>query len=191
MGEEFRREVKFRPAFDKTNKNPSKNYGVGAVIIFFTLIGEKGEVSFTMHTGWYQSHLKNTASMKDPEGWNLGYHSPKPLHKGQIESQTNCKHFNGNPCYSDGSILNARPLVKVLINEGDEGIWRELQKYYTDIFEPSTSGREKIMAKCIICGLVWENGEFAEGEMVDGQNMCYDCIYELGDTGWGTSGEKL
>lgn len=53
VNEKFKREVHFSPAFDKRNDIPSKNYGVGAVRIFFLLKGKKGTVQFQIGTNWY------------------------------------------------------------------------------------------------------------------------------------------
>src|SRR5258706_6564104 len=45
--------VKFAPAFDKTSDDPSKNYGIASMRIWFYLKGDLAVVQFNISTGWY------------------------------------------------------------------------------------------------------------------------------------------
>ena len=91
---------------------------------------------------------------------DLGYHSPKPMYEGQhpIGSMdyslkgwdmkdlstipeakptgafTPCEYLDGKPCYYDGSGLNAERIFHVLLKEGSNGVWRELEEYYKQTF---------------------------------------------------------
>lgn len=47
---------------------------------------------------------------------------------------TPCEYLDGEPCYYDGSGLNADRIWLVLLHEGSEGVWRELEQYYADVF---------------------------------------------------------
>lgn len=48
---------------------------------------------------------------------------------------TPCEYLDGKPCYYDGSSLNADRIYRVLLNKGSNGVWRELEDYYNEIFE--------------------------------------------------------
>lgn len=95
---------------------------------------------------------------------DLGYHSPKPMYEGQTrvgetkydfdnpeeivlgeekvkfpsaslvkEDLPVCEYI-GKPCYYDGSGLNAERIYKIMLEEGSDGVWKELESYYTRIF---------------------------------------------------------
>jgi len=51
------REIKFSPAYDKRDPDPSKNYGIHGVTITFLLKGEKGAVQFVLYTNWHLPHV--------------------------------------------------------------------------------------------------------------------------------------
>lgn len=104
------------------------------------------------------------ADLLEPMPADLGCHSPKPLYEGQLpmgaerfdwdkketlhgetgdieiptrvktDTFTPCEYLDGGPCYYDGSTLNAERIFNVLIAEGSAGVWRELRKYYEEIF---------------------------------------------------------
>ena len=42
--------IKTRPPYDKTNKDPNKNYGVGSMLILFIVKGDKGAIQFQLNT---------------------------------------------------------------------------------------------------------------------------------------------
>ena len=48
---------------------------------------------------------------------------------------TPCDYLDGAPCYYDGSGLNADRIYKILLTEGSDGVWRELEEYYEEIFK--------------------------------------------------------
>jgi hypothetical protein len=45
--------IKFTPAWNKTDPDPSKNYGIGAMSIWFYLKGDLAVVQFHLSTRWY------------------------------------------------------------------------------------------------------------------------------------------
>jgi len=137
--------IEFSPAFDKRDPDPAKNYGVHGVDIKFVLKGEKGAVQFLLFTNWQLPHItakyKNKFnSPQDIELWftpmpaDLGYHRKNPEYSGQNPTHNKCE-YTGGICYYDGSTLNAKRIYDVLLHEGDEGVWRELELYYKKIFE--------------------------------------------------------
>lgn len=138
---EFERIIQLRPAYDKRDSDPSKNYGVHGVDLLFVLKGSKGAVQFLLYTNWHLSRVEEEFMNKyssygqfwKPMPADLGYHSLKPLYEGQI-SYDDCLWLDGKPCYYDGSGLNAERIWKVLLEEGSDGVWRELEEYYKSVF---------------------------------------------------------
>lgn len=132
------------PSYDKRHSDPNKNYGIHSVDLKFVLIGEEGATQFLLFTNWYLPHVKEelltkTASKRDMELFfqplpaDLGYHSKVPHYEGQEPIEQDCEYTNG-VCYYDGSGLSAERIYTILLEEGSEGVWRELEKYYKEIF---------------------------------------------------------
>jgi hypothetical protein len=151
MGEQFTRRIEFAPSFDKRDPSPSKNYGIGAVRIWFYLIGPLGAVQWQIGTNWYvpsaQQHLESLpqglkndlesglgGNRYQPQAWDLGYHSPKPMYDGH-EPQTHDCDLIGGTCYYDGSGLNAQRLIQPFLDGGSDAVWRELKDFYRSVFE--------------------------------------------------------
>jgi len=140
--ETFTRNLTFSPAFDKRNPSPSKNYGIHGVEMRFLLMGPLGAVQFVLYTNWHLPHVEKEMMEKpvDAIGYHcsrpmpadLGYHSPKPMYKGQEEFD--CDLLPGGKCYCDGSGLNAIPVFDILVSEGEEALWKKLEDYYHIIF---------------------------------------------------------
>lgn len=141
---ELQKSVEFIPAYDKRNLDPKKNYGIHGVSLRFVLKGEKGAVQFVVYTNWQLPHVQAEFDSEPlnqfpymfhkPMPADLGYHSYIPHYNGQTISRESCEYLDGEPCYYDGSGLNAEPVFDVLLKEGDKGVWRELTKYYTRTF---------------------------------------------------------
>ena len=138
MSEKLERIVNFAPAFDRRNPDPKKDYGVHGVTLRMILKGEKGATQFVLYTNWQLPHVQeefddkaiNLFSYK-PLPADLGYHSPSPQYEGQTKRK--CDILGGD-CYYDGSGLNAERVFDILLQEGDEGVWKELERYYNVIF---------------------------------------------------------
>jgi hypothetical protein len=117
------------------------------------LKGDKGATQFVLYTNWQLPHvtkelddrLLNEARQgklsqyslysSHPVPADLGYHSLVPMYDGQGICRGNCEYLDGNPCYYDGSGLNAERIYEVLLKEGSDGVWRELEDYYNKLFE--------------------------------------------------------
>lgn len=108
------------------------------------LKGEKGAVQFVVYTGWHLPHVTKELDQKPvyrdrphllchPMPADLGYHSPIPQYEGQRPMEGVCQELGGT-CYYDGSGLNAERVFEVLLREGSDGVWRELEEYYTSVF---------------------------------------------------------
>jgi hypothetical protein len=67
-----------------------------------------------------------------PTPADLGYHWRTPQYEGQ-EAREDCHALDGASCYYDGSGLSANRIYEVLLREGSEGVWRELEKEYREL----------------------------------------------------------
>ncbi len=129
----LRREVKFTPAYDKRSADPKKNYGIHCVDLWMYLHGPKGTVQFMVFTGWDLPHVQREHGPREPNPADLGYHSHEPMYEGQEPMHSDC-HVLGGKCYYDGSGLSAEPVFEVLLREGSDGVWCELERYYDEVF---------------------------------------------------------
>jgi hypothetical protein len=129
--------IQFSPAFDKRNPDPSKNYGVGALMCKFVLKGEIGAVQFVFGTGIYLPHVVEEWKCKnyqaEPMAYDVDYHSPKPLYEDQCD-MGECEYLDGKTCYYDGSSLMANEYLQVLVSEGDKAVWSKMEGFYLDRF---------------------------------------------------------
>ena len=136
------RTIKFYPAYDKRSSDPKKNYGIGSATLGFYLIGELGAIQFTTSTGWNLDHVHEELKHKHfdyydplkPQAYDLGYHSPNPMYEDYKPMSEPCEFVGGKPCYYDGSTLNAEPILKLLITQGSDAVWKELEDYYIQTF---------------------------------------------------------
>ena len=142
--------IRFRPAYDKRHPtDPRKNYGIHGVELAFYLKRNNRAVQFILYTNWQLPEVMEELKarryevidgdahwMERPMPADLGYHSPVPMYDGQGLIRDNCELVGGGPCFCDGSSLNAERIYEVLLREGDDGVWRELEEYYKDTFAP-------------------------------------------------------
>lgn len=146
------RTVKIRPAYDKRDKDPNKNYGICAAHMFFYVKGEKGVVQFSLLTNWNLPHVQKELDRKTdlprllsrPMPADLGYHSPTPMYEGQ--TQMPCDLLPEGKCYYDGSGLRAYDVFKQLLEKGDEGVWEMLESEYRCLFENGGHAHECLCA---------------------------------------------
>ncbi len=142
--ETLKREIRFRPAWDKRNPDPKKNYGIHGVDIAFFLKGEKGAIQFVFYTNWQLPHVQKENDSKPlnefpymfhkPMATDVGYHSPKPMYEGQTKMSGKCDIIGGD-CYYDGSSLYAETMFDILVEKGDEAVWQKLEEEYAERFD--------------------------------------------------------
>lgn len=135
--------VKFSPAFDKRNSDPSKNYGIHGVDMRMILKGDTGAVQFVVYTGWHLPHVQKEMRAKmhpdkyslfEPMPADIGYHSLHPMYQDQDILSKECEYLNGKPCYYDGSGIMANEVYVILLEKGSDGVWEYLEKYYIERF---------------------------------------------------------
>lgn len=150
----FERIVEFDAAYDRRHDDPKKNHGIHGVELRMVLKGEDGAVQFALSTGWY---LPETIDAKKgdwdiyrdydkclhrhamgpyhPMPTDLGYHSRAPRYEGQDPITPTCSYLDNEPCYYDGSTLNAWHPFEALLRDGHEGVWKYLEEYYNQVFD--------------------------------------------------------
>ena len=153
---ELERIMRFRPAWDKRDPDPAKDYGVHGVELLMVVKGPEGAVQFLLYTGWmlpetigvpdeekisgvltrYREASRSFANgnLLAPLPADLGYHSSRPMYEGHEPIESECEFVDG-PCYYDGSSLRAWVPFELLLRQGDEGVWRYLEKYYESVFQ--------------------------------------------------------
>jgi hypothetical protein len=147
------KKIVFRPAFDKTDPDPTKNYGVSDVVIYFLLEGEHGIVEFDLHTGWYlpnvekrrveyhekqylldrkmfRHNIKRCSFPADICRW-----SRTRLTEDDTEMNEINHIFDGETCfYNYKSYPAPDELYERFLIAGDGVIWEYLGGYYKDEF---------------------------------------------------------
>ena len=132
----FDRILTMRPAFDKRNVVPSKNFGVHGVEMIFTLRGTRGATYWVFFTNMNLPHVmkehQRDGYVHTYRGAELGYHSPVRVHEYQEERP--CTVLPGGKCFSDCSFVNSDRLVPIFLGEGPDAVWRELHSEYLNQF---------------------------------------------------------
>lgn len=123
--------------------NKGGSHGRHGLTIRFLVKAEKGAVQFTLYTDWMpQFSSVSGIGYRDIRNWggghlmpaDLGYHSKVPRYDGQSPISHACEFCDGQPCYSDGSGLNASDAMYSLVNGGDAMLWKFLDDYYASVF---------------------------------------------------------
>jgi len=139
--------INFECKFNKPNCKPGKgnSHGKHGLEMRFVVKGDAGAVQFLLSTGWlpqrvlpdgiHVRHLNLETSKTFPLPADLGYHSKKPHYAGQEPIDGSCEFCDGQPCYYDGSSLNANDAMYALVNGGDKALWAFLDAYYVHVFE--------------------------------------------------------
>lgn len=137
----FEKTIEFQPSRSWRHADPKKDYGNTAVTIRFTLKGEKGAVHWMIGTHWVIKPIRGLTSLRPdifnyerPEGWDLGYHSPKPLYDEHHVQHEDCPVIGG-PCYYDGSSLNAELMIEGFLGHGESYVWEKLEAFYRNVFD--------------------------------------------------------
>lgn len=130
--------------YDLRDTSPARDCGICAARMVFYVIGPKGAVQWMIGTDWYvataRDHVKRfhggrgEPSKYLPDGWDLGYHSHKPMYDDQRPMDGKCEVIGGT-CYYDGSGLNADLLIEGFIAGGTEWLWPQLEAYYRHVFD--------------------------------------------------------
>ena len=136
--------IKFRPAYDRRNKDPKKDYGIHGVETIFYLRKPKGIMQFVLYTNWQLKSIRKEAETEPNnmtlkvdypfEYWqaplpaDVGFHSIKQRYEHQ--EPMDCDLLKRGKCYYDGSGLAAEDAFECLIEKGEEGLWSYLEDRY-------------------------------------------------------------
>lgn len=146
----LQRIVEFFPAWDKRSTAPNKNYGIHGAELLMLVLGDKGAIQFRVSTNWHLEHVQSELDQRTltkrpldifdisvlyhPMATDLGYHSKVQMYESQTPIKNDCK-YTGGPCYYDGSGLNAEPMLRLLIEQGSDAVWKRLEEEYRYRFE--------------------------------------------------------
>ncbi len=133
--------IRFECIFGSKRCKPGAggSHGRHGLQIRFVVKGNKGAVQFLLHTDWLPQYTeKSSIGSRDIHDWggehvipvDLGYHAKEPQYDGQEPSTEACEFCDGEPCYYDGSALNANDAMYALVNGGGEALWAFLDAYY-------------------------------------------------------------
>jgi hypothetical protein len=140
------RETWVSPAWDKRDKDPAKNYGIGGCQMFWAVKGKDGAITLSISTGWYlpQNRTDTSGSMigiikAETMPIDLGIHSRKPLDWMSDDDDMYIMHDcpytsddkgKGADCYYDGSGLQAQKYFELLIEKGSDELFKALEERY-------------------------------------------------------------
>ena len=135
------RMVIWSPAWDKRHKDPPRDYGIHGVELRFVLMGPRGATQFVLYTNWMlpnlrYGHKQIPGFLAEPLPADVGYHALAPQYEGQ-KANGPCEFLGGETCYYDGSGLAAQGLFDRFVVEGEEAIWRELEKRHDELVAPN------------------------------------------------------
>lgn len=140
--EKFEKIQRVKLPFDMRSNVPNKNYGIHGLDIWYILKGPKGAVQFMFSVNCFLPHVieengPNFLQSNMFEGYDVGYHSPKPMFEGHGEMD--CDLLDTGKCYYDGSSLQAGEWAKEIFairgERPDDEVWRRLEKEYEERFE--------------------------------------------------------
>lgn len=126
--------TQIRPAFDKRNPDPKKDYGIGAMVVAMVLRGKRGAVHFIWSTAIFleetEKRLAKSGDLNwqnishDPErdhwfsvakamGYDVGYHSPKPLSDYQKKEGPRWPTRMGKKKADEDGMTNSQKIMNV------------------------------------------------------------------------------
>lgn len=148
MSKRFERTIEVHPGYDKRDTND----GIHGAELLFVLQGQQGCITFRCFTDWLplaaQEHYMDGVRRSNvlgvqPVPKDMVIHSPKPLTYGQQVHRNDCPYTETGGCYSN-TVSSVAPFLRdLLLQEGSEGVWRELQVRYRSAFSVMQLGGVK------------------------------------------------
>lgn len=115
----FEKTIEFRPAYDKRDPNPLKNYGIHGVDMCWYLKGPKGVIQFVVFNVFHK-----------PTPAYLDYHSYIPMYEGQTSADCHLV----DKCFYGGSSLQVHSIFTILLEKGSDGVWAALEERYNQLW---------------------------------------------------------
>jgi hypothetical protein len=102
------------------------------------LRGPVGVIEFEIFTNWHLPHVTKELGKKYssflPMPSRVGYHSPWPISDNPEARTESCDYLGGRACFSGGSACDAHDVFTILLEQGSEGVWKEMEQRYYSIF---------------------------------------------------------
>lgn len=130
-------DIQFRPGFDRRHAEPAQNYGIGGVLILFTMQTARGAVSFELITNWmppsvWEEWGKTCRGTCRPIG-GLTYHSPEPREDAWPAAAGDCPLLGDRVCYSLKSYTRADRTFEALLAGGLDALWEDLEAFEQEV----------------------------------------------------------
>lgn len=147
---ELKRHFKIGGAYD--GRSHPRNYGIGAMTLYFAVSGPKGGVSVYLSTSWYLPQNQQTSldlftkgypfdpreELMQPKWWDVSQHHKEPQYEGQMLVKE-CD-LTGGDCYADGtSLLGKEAWLPGFLHGGSDWLFDRLEDYYREVFEGGPS----------------------------------------------------
>jgi len=138
------RGFKLLPSYD--GRDHPRNYGIGAMRMYWWIKGPKGAISITMFTSWFLPHLQLSSfttystypfgaleHLMQPHLCSIDYHSFDPSYEGQNKSS--CDLIEGG-CYCDGtSLWFGEAWMEGFLHGGSEWLYARMEDLYRNVWE--------------------------------------------------------
>jgi hypothetical protein len=141
----FKRRLWIRPGWDKRNLEPTKNYGIGGMSIWFGVIRDWRAMSWTVSIPVYPSDLQLEMNQRARNGeFNncpdhisfgaLNYHRPPTEEEAREHHCSSTCEFIESACSSDGSYTAGNAIGHIFVNNGLEDVFNELELAWRERF---------------------------------------------------------
>lgn len=135
------------PAYDR-RKDPKGNFGIHNAVMLFVLKGKHGAVSLSVSTGWHLPHVKKEqeqrivhdiqygknlshAPLLGMEGQGTEYCVHSNVRRSEHEyARHDCEYTANGDCYGTAAYGYAETLFDILVADGTDGLWVQLEKEY-------------------------------------------------------------
>lgn len=136
MSRIFERIVKVYPAWDR--RGEKGGYGQHCAEMHFIVRCHRKEMGLSVYTGWYADlvtlpYPQNKESIGMAHGASLYAHSAAFI-KGGSKRQEYCEVFKSKQCYEIVLTSLTDDLLKILILEGSDKLFDELEKRFIKFF---------------------------------------------------------
>lgn len=157
MSEEFTHDIMARASYDhrETEDGPASR-GADNMVLSFILRGPLGAISFDLGTGWMAHPLTRPFDWSRPKPWkrsdspgrdyDIDQHFHDPQTRGcYSHSPTKDRDYwtgpgecniLGGPCYGDGGYMASDKVFAAMVEEGSDGLWREMRQLYDSWLGP-------------------------------------------------------
>lgn len=153
----FRREIRFKAGYNHLHMGGQRRGQQHGMEIIFLLFGDLGVTDFVLGTSWTPLgpvdedapgrepvHIEpdnwrtgailnyKHGLVSPPTGFDLGYHWLTPTYAGEeMYADDECPFLpEGSMCHRDGSAAQADEVLRDFLAEGDEAVWRWLERRY-------------------------------------------------------------